>query len=143
MADSLALLCSFQAFPPPNPPTCGATLIITTSLNVHQSVELACDASNAVPHISDRAGPMMATPFPQAGLGSSPEETSPTSEHAIPRPRSKRSCDFCRKRKTACRIDESPPCFACKTLGRECSFAERPPKRRRTITGGTSAQPSM
>ena len=125
------------------PPTCGATLIIAISLNVYQRVELACDASNASPHMSDGAGLMMAAALFQSGLGSSPEETSPAYEYAVPRPRSKRSCDFCRKRKTACRIDDYPPCFACKTLGRECSFAERPPKRRRTITGSTAAQPSM
>lgn len=125
------------------PPTCGAGLIIAVLLNVYQRVELACDASNAVPRMSDDAGLMMAAALFQSGLGSSPEETTPGYEYAAPRPRSKRSCDFCRKRKTACRVDDYPPCFTCKSLGQECSFAERPPKRRRTITGYTAAQPSM
>ncbi|KAF5253726.1 hypothetical protein FANTH_1418 [Fusarium anthophilum] len=42
-----------------------------------------------------------------------------------------RPCDFCRSRKTACRIESSPPCRLCQQYGRECTFVEaaRPRKR--------------
>ena len=87
---------------------------------------------------------MMAAALYQSTFGSSPEEFDPVYGYAVQsRPRSKRSCDSCRKRKTACRIDDHPPCYYCKSLGRECTFAERPPKRRRTITGYPAGQRSM
>lgn len=42
-----------------------------------------------------------------------------------------RPCDFCRSRKTACRIENTPPCRSCQLHGRECTFVEeaRPRKR--------------
>ncbi|KAF4500727.1 transcriptional regulatory [Fusarium agapanthi] len=45
-----------------------------------------------------------------------------------------RPCDFCRSRKTACRIESSPPCRLCQQYGRECTFVEaaRPRKRKQT-----------
>ncbi|KAF5533249.1 transcriptional regulatory [Fusarium mexicanum] len=45
-----------------------------------------------------------------------------------------RPCDFCRSRKTACRIESSPPCRLCQQYGRECTFVEaaRPRKRQQT-----------
>lgn len=47
------------------------------------------------------------------------------------RPRNPRSCDFCRARKTACRVEDDPPCATCKLMGRECTFAERARRRKR------------
>ncbi|KAH6876363.1 fungal-specific transcription factor [Thelonectria olida] len=45
-----------------------------------------------------------------------------------------RPCDFCRSRKTACRIDDAPPCRSCQLHDRECTFVEaaRPRKRQAT-----------
>lgn len=41
-----------------------------------------------------------------------------------------RPCDFCRRRRAACRIESTgPPCGLCKAYGRECTFAEAPPPR--------------
>ncbi|KAM5361497.1 hypothetical protein ACJZ2D_013064 [Fusarium nematophilum] len=42
-----------------------------------------------------------------------------------------RPCDFCRSRKTACRIEDAPPCRSCQLHDRECTFIEaaRPRKR--------------
>lgn len=48
------------------------------------------------------------------------------------RPRNKRSCDSCRARKSACKIDQGPPCYACHSFGRDCTFTERPHKRKRS-----------
>ncbi|KAL5325917.1 hypothetical protein ACEPPN_007051 [Leptodophora sp. 'Broadleaf-Isolate-01'] len=42
-----------------------------------------------------------------------------------------RPCDFCRARQVACKIDESPPCNLCSAHGRDCTFLERPKKKRR------------
>lgn len=36
--------------------------------------------------------------------------------------KSQRACDNCRARKSACRIDTSPPCRLCQLSGRECTF---------------------
>jgi len=36
--------------------------------------------------------------------------------------KSQRACDSCRARKSACRIDSSPPCRLCQLSGRECTF---------------------
>ncbi|KAK7419786.1 hypothetical protein QQX98_003158 [Neonectria punicea] len=42
-----------------------------------------------------------------------------------------RPCDFCRSRKTACRIEGSPPCRSCQLHAKECTFVEaaRPRKK--------------
>lgn len=42
-----------------------------------------------------------------------------------------RPCDFCRARQVACKIDSAPPCQLCSSHGRECTFVERPKKKRR------------
>ncbi|KAK5320768.1 hypothetical protein LTR93_006980 [Exophiala xenobiotica] len=47
-----------------------------------------------------------------------------------PRARTRRSCDFCRSRKSACRLDQGPPCYACRLYARECVISERPPRKR-------------
>ena len=44
--------------------------------------------------------------------------------------RSKRPCDFCRRRKTCCIIDKSIPCMACAQFNKgRCTFVEEPLKR--------------
>ncbi|GEQ72543.1 hypothetical protein JCM33374_g6230 [Metschnikowia sp. JCM 33374] len=44
--------------------------------------------------------------------------------------RSKRPCDFCRRRKTCCIIENSIPCMACAQFNKgECTFLEQPLKR--------------
>ncbi|KIW74409.1 hypothetical protein Z517_12349 [Fonsecaea pedrosoi CBS 271.37] len=50
------------------------------------------------------------------------------------RPRTRRSCDFCRSRKSACRLDQGPPCYACRLYARECVISERPPRKRQKST---------
>lgn len=45
-----------------------------------------------------------------------------------------RPCDFCRSRKTACRIEGSPPCRACELHRRECTFVEASQPRKRPST---------
>lgn len=47
-----------------------------------------------------------------------------------------RPCDFCRARKSACKIDAAPPCHLCYTYGRECTFVEQPSKRKRADSSG-------
>jgi hypothetical protein len=42
-----------------------------------------------------------------------------------------RPCDFCRARQVACKIDIHPPCQLCSSHGRQCTFVERPKKKRR------------
>jgi hypothetical protein len=42
-----------------------------------------------------------------------------------------RPCDFCRARQVACKIDITPPCQLCSSHGRQCTFVERPKKKRR------------
>lgn len=44
-----------------------------------------------------------------------------------------RPCDFCRSRKTACRIDQAPPCRLCVLHGRECTFIEAAAPRKRPL----------
>lgn len=44
-----------------------------------------------------------------------------------------RPCDFCRARQVACKIEVSPPCSLCQSHGRECTFVERPKKKRRPV----------
>lgn len=47
------------------------------------------------------------------------------------RSKHQRPCDFCRRRRSACRIDSGPPCGLCRAYGRECTFEEAPPPRRK------------
>src|SRR4051794_34317702 len=51
-----------------------------------------------------------------------------------------RPCDFCRSRKTACRIESSPPCRLCQQYGRECTFVEAARPRKRQQTAETSPE---
>jgi hypothetical protein len=45
-----------------------------------------------------------------------------------------RPCDFCRRRRSACRIEiTGPPCGLCRAYGRECTFAEAPPLRSKPV----------
>lgn len=43
-----------------------------------------------------------------------------------------RACDFCRSRKSACRIERAPPCRLCSLSGRSCTFVDGPLPRRQT-----------
>jgi hypothetical protein len=61
----------------------------------------------------------------------------PQSRSAARRYKSKhqRPCDFCRRRRSACRIESvGPPCGLCRAYGRECTFAEAPPLRSKPVT---------
>lgn len=49
-----------------------------------------------------------------------------------------RPCDFCRSRKTACRIEGSLPCRLCTLHGRDCTFVEPAQPRRRPATSATN-----
>jgi hypothetical protein len=84
-------------------------------------------------------------------------ELQPASANIQPGPRSYKSrkyrpCDFCRARQVACKIDITPPCQLCASHGRECTFVERPKKKRRpnaangegsaSAVGGGQAQAS-
>ncbi|EXJ94297.1 hypothetical protein A1O1_02691 [Capronia coronata CBS 617.96] len=75
------------------------------------------------------------TAFPDIAPQPSPEaRNSPAPSRRRPRsyrPRNNRSCDFCRKRKSACIVGGGPNCGACVAYGRECTF-DRPAKRKRT-----------
>ncbi|EXJ79069.1 hypothetical protein A1O3_08570 [Capronia epimyces CBS 606.96] len=65
------------------------------------------------------------------------------------RPRTRRSCDFCRSRKSACRLDQGlrPPCYACRLYGRDCVISERPrrkrPKSGEEATAGPDTQATL
>lgn len=53
-----------------------------------------------------------------------------------------RPCDFCRSRKTACRIEGCLPCRLCALHGKQCTFVESTQPRRRTVapeSDGTSS----
>lgn len=52
-----------------------------------------------------------------------------------------RPCDFCRARQVACKIESAPPCLLCSSHGRQCTFVERPKKKRRpnVLTGNGDA----
>jgi hypothetical protein len=74
------------------------------------------------------------------------EETRPEvlSFHSVPldpetmrryMSKSQRACDSCRVRKSACRIDSSPPCRLCHLSGRQCTF-EKTFRATRSIPGG-------
>ncbi|KAK1624728.1 fungal-specific transcription factor domain-containing protein [Colletotrichum phormii] len=45
-----------------------------------------------------------------------------------------RPCDFCRSRKTACRIEQAPPCRLCVSHNRRCTFVEAAVPRKRLLT---------
>ncbi|KAG2237075.1 hypothetical protein INT48_001843 [Thamnidium elegans] len=45
-----------------------------------------------------------------------------TNTQPLKRTRAKRSCDFCRKRKSRCDADSSTPCSNCKAWGYTCEF---------------------
>ncbi|KAJ6441441.1 putative transcriptional regulatory protein C25B8.11 [Purpureocillium lavendulum] len=47
-----------------------------------------------------------------------------------------RPCDFCRARKTACRIDGAPPCRTCQLHRHECTFVESTRPRKRPLIEG-------
>jgi hypothetical protein len=49
-----------------------------------------------------------------------------------------RPCDFCRSRKTACRIELAPPCRSCQQHGRECTFVDVALPRKKQQTGQLS-----
>jgi hypothetical protein len=62
--------------------------------------------------------------------------------------KSQRPCDFCRSRRTACRIEDTPPCRQCRLHARACTFNEASAPRkprcqeqsRVTPPNGVSAQ---
>ena len=54
-----------------------------------------------------------------------------------------RPCDFCRSRKTACRIDQSPPCRACALSGKDCTFLNEAPQRKRPEGQDSGARPDI
>ncbi|ORY94082.1 hypothetical protein BCR43DRAFT_354982 [Syncephalastrum racemosum] len=53
-----------------------------------------------------------------------PSRSSPDQHTTQPlkRTRAKRSCDFCRKRKSRCDADTSIPCSNCRAWGYTCEF---------------------
>lgn len=60
--------------------------------------------------------------------------------------KSQRACDFCRERKSACRIEGGAPCQLCSYYKRECTFnSSSGPRKRRALTQtdgvATVAQP--
>jgi len=49
--------------------------------------------------------------------------------------KSQRACDFCRERKSACRIEGGAPCQLCSYYKRECTFnSGSGPRKRRALT---------
>ena len=57
--------------------------------------------------------------------------------------KSQRPCDFCRRRRSACRIISAPPCELCKAHGRECTFADAPPPRKPRTDAAPAAAREM
>lgn len=51
--------------------------------------------------------------------------------------KSQRACDNCRTRKSACRIENAPPCRLCALYGRDCTF-NGTPRATRIIARATS-----
>jgi hypothetical protein len=64
------------------------------------------------------------------GLGLSPQPALQIGPRKY-KSRKERPCDFCRRRQVSCKIDVAPPCQLCQNHGRECTFVERPKKKRR------------
>ncbi|PMD56474.1 uncharacterized protein K444DRAFT_616307 [Hyaloscypha bicolor E] len=65
----------------------------------------------------------------------------------VPGPRSYKSrkyrpCDLCRQRQVACKIDIGPPCSLCASHGRQCTFVERPKKKRRPNVAASNGEGS-
>ena len=72
--------------------------------------------------------------LPWRGLQELPTQQRPFTIHVTMRKymsKRQRPCDFCRSRKTACRIDVSPPCRSCQLHRKECTFVETPKPRKR------------
>jgi hypothetical protein len=76
----------------------------------------------------DQAGLSPSTYF--NGLGLSPQPVLQLGPRKY-KSRKERPCDFCRRRQVSCKIDVAPPCQLCQNHGRECTFVERPKKKRR------------
>lgn len=76
----------------------------------------------------DQAGLSPSTFF--NGLGPSPQPVLQLGPRKY-KSRKERPCDFCRRRQVSCKIDVAPPCQLCQNHGRECTFVERPKKKRR------------
>lgn len=76
----------------------------------------------------DQAGLSPSTFF--NGLGLSPQPVLQLGPRKY-KSRKERPCDFCRRRQVSCKIDVAPPCQLCQNHGRECTFVERPKKKRR------------
>lgn len=76
----------------------------------------------------DQAGLSPSTFF--NGLGLSPQPVLQPGPRKY-KSRKERPCDFCRRRQVSCKIDVAPPCQLCQNHGRECTFVERPKKKRR------------
>ncbi|KAI7847709.1 fungal-specific transcription factor domain-containing protein [Circinella umbellata] len=55
-------------------------------------------------------------------LNNDNNDTNPPQQQRLKRTRAKRSCDFCRKRKSRCDADTSIPCSNCKAWGYTCEF---------------------
>ena len=94
--------------------------------NSHNSHNYAA-AQNSSISPTDYYGGLELTSLPAAAT---------TTAQPIPGPRSYKSrkyrpCDFCRARQVACKIDSSPPCSLCSSHSKQCTFVERPEKKRR------------
>ena len=72
---------------------------------------------------------------------SAPEHTGDQGRRLRLRNRNPRSCDFCRSRKTACIIEATLPCAACRSRGLQCTFAQ--PRRRRQMQGEGAGMSSL
>jgi hypothetical protein len=51
--------------------------------------------------------------------------------------KSQRACDFCRERKSACRIEGGAPCQLCSYYKRQCTFNSRSSARRKRVLTNT------
>lgn len=74
------------------------------------------------------------------------ELTTPVQPGSGPRSyksRKYRPCDFCRARQVACKIDIAPPCQLCSSHGRQCTFLERPKKKRRPNASSSNGENGM
>ncbi|OZJ04608.1 hypothetical protein BZG36_02038 [Bifiguratus adelaidae] len=63
-----------------------------------------------------------------SGIGAHIDGSTPDL-HRLKRPRAKRSCDACRRRKAKCNADDQQPCSNCRTHGLACTFLEKRKKR--------------